>query len=126
LDRLADFAAALSLAFPVPVTSEDALGVRRTFSEQTKAAQAAFQTWLQGGAADGLDSLLGGIPLRSPFGPLRLILKSLTNPPDAAAKSRALLAMVPPGSAFPGARTAAEAELQSPAKRDTKPSTSPM
>jgi hypothetical protein len=49
--------------------------------------------------------------LRSPFGPLRLILKSLTTPSDAASKARGLLAMVPSGSIFGSIRAAAEATL---------------
>ena len=51
------------------------------------------------------------IPLRSPFGPLRLILKSLITPADAARKARGLLAMIPAGSMFAAARAAAEAAL---------------
>ena len=49
--------------------------------------------------------------MRSPFGPLRLILKSLITPADAAGKALGLLAMIPAGSMFAAARAAAEATL---------------
>ena len=72
-----------------------------------RAARDAIQAWLQGSPADEVDRSLGGIALRSPFGAVRLILKSLIGPPDTGAKARALLAMVPDKSAFAGARDAA-------------------
>jgi tetratricopeptide (TPR) repeat protein len=109
--RLADFAAVVSLASPAPAAAEVNPPGGNLWAEQTRAAQAALQAWLQGSPPDEVDRLLGGIPLRSPFGPARLILKSLISPPDAAAKARALLAMVPAESGFAAARGAAEAAL---------------
>jgi cellulose synthase operon protein C len=109
--RLADFAAVLSLASPVPAAAEVNPPGGSLWAEQTRAAQAALQAWLQRSPPDEVDRLLGCIPLRSPFGPARLILKSLITPPDAAAKARALLAMVPAESTFAAARDAAEAAL---------------
>ena len=79
--------------------------------DPSQAAQAALRAWLQGKPPEEVDHLLAGIPLRSPFGPLRLILKSLITPSDAAGKARGLLAMVPAGSIFSAARAAAEATL---------------
>ena len=109
--RLAEFAAALSLAVPAPAAAEPNPPGGKPWAEQSRAAQAALQAWLQGSPPEEVDRLLGGIPLRSPFGPVRLILKSLITPPDAADKARTLLAMVPAESAFAGARGAAEAAL---------------
>ncbi len=105
--RVAELAAVLALAVParaeMPGSAPD--------GDPNHAAQAALTTWLQGKPSDEVDHLLAGTPLRSPVGPLRLILKSLITPPDAAAKSRSLLAMIPAGSMFSAARAAAEATL---------------
>jgi cellulose synthase operon protein C len=109
--RLEDFAAALSLALPTPAAADASSSGGKTWTEQSGAAQAALEAWLQGSSPGDVDRLLGAIPLRSPFGPVRLILKGLISPPDTAAKARTLLAMVPAESAFAGARGAAEAAL---------------
>ena len=77
----------------------------------SRAAQAALTAWLQGEQSDDVDHLLSRIPLRSPFGPLRLLLKSLITPADAAEKALGLLTMIPAGSMFAAARAAAEASL---------------
>ena len=55
--------------------------------------------------------MLSRIPLRSSFGPLRLILKSLVTPSDAQGKALGLLAMVPPDSSFAPVATAATTAL---------------
>jgi tetratricopeptide (TPR) repeat protein len=109
--RLADFAAALSLAVPAPAAPDANAPGGKTWTEQSRAARAALEAWVQDSPPGDIDRLLGSIALRSPFGPVRLILKSLISPPDTAAKARALLAMVPAESAFAGARGAAEAAL---------------
>ena len=106
--RLAEFAAALSLAAPSPAGADTTPEGGEAWAAQNRAAQAALRAWLGGEPEDVVDRLLGGIPLRSPFGAMRLILKSLITPQDAA-KVRALLAMVPAGSIFAGVRDAAEA-----------------
>jgi tetratricopeptide (TPR) repeat protein len=109
--RCAEIVAALSLALPAPAAPETRPPGGTIWAEHTRAARAAIQAWLQGNSADDVDRLLGGIALRSPFGPVRLILKSLIAAPDTAAKARALLTMVPAKSAFAGARDAAETAL---------------
>jgi tetratricopeptide (TPR) repeat protein len=109
--RLADFGAALSLALATPAAVDAYSPGGKTWSEQSRAAQAALEAWLRDSAPGDVDRLLGAIPLRSPFGPVRLILKSLITPPDTAPKVRALLAMVPAESAFAASRGAAEAAL---------------
>ena len=106
--RLTEFAAALSLAAPAPAATDATPEGSEAWAAQNCAAQAALRAWLQGEPEDAVDRLLGGIPLRSPFGAMRLILKSLITPHDAA-KVRALLAMVSAGSIFAGVRDAAEA-----------------
>jgi cellulose synthase operon protein C len=110
-EHCAEFAAALSLALPAPTAPEASPPGAATWSEQTRAARAAIQAWLQGSSTDEVDRLLGGMGLRSPFGAVRLILKGLIVAPDARAKARALLVMVADKSAFAGARDAAEAAL---------------
>ncbi len=109
--RCADMAAALSLALPAPTAPEAGPPGGTIRAEQTRAAREAIRAWLQGSPADEVDRLLGGIALRSPLGAVRLILKSLIAARDTVTKARALLAMVPDGSAFAGARDAAEAAL---------------
>ena len=95
--RVAELAAALALAVPArPETPAAAL--RR--STRGRAHGRHFTAWLQGKPSDEVDHLLARIPLRSPFGPLRLILKSLITPAEAAGKARGLLAMIPAGSMF--------------------------
>ena len=106
--RLAECAAVLSLAAAAP---EAASSAGEAWTEQSGAARAALHAWLQGCSPDELDWLLSRIPLRSPFGPIRLTLKSLIILPDDAEKGRALLAMIPADSAFAGPRAAAEAAL---------------
>ena len=71
----------------------------------------ALDAWLQGKPSDEVDHLLSRIPLRSSFGPLRLILKSLITPSDARGKALGLLAMVSPDSSFAPVAAAATAAL---------------
>ncbi|HEY2131907.1 MAG TPA: hypothetical protein VGH36_02870, partial [Acetobacteraceae bacterium] len=105
--RVTELAAALALA--VPTRTE--MPGSASGAEPSHAAQAALAAWLQGKPADEVDPLLARIPLRSPFGPMRLILKSLITPSDASAKALGLLAMIPAESVFSGARAAVEATL---------------
>ena len=88
LTRIADLAAALWLAGdpPPPETS------------LAKVHDAAEKRWPRGPAeqaAEEVDALLNAIPLRSPFKPLRLVIKSLTGAEDSERRLR-LLDMVPP------------------------------
>jgi cellulose synthase operon protein C len=106
--RVAELAAALTLA--VPVRTEPGVNPPNGASGG-EAARAALAAWLQGKSSDEVDHLLTRIPLRSPFGPLRLILKGLITPSDAAGKALGLLTMIPAGSMFTAARAAAEATL---------------
>jgi cellulose synthase operon protein C len=108
--RLAEFAAALSLAAPAPAAADANPEGGEAWTELDRAAGAALQAWLQGEPEDEVDRLLGRIPLRSPFGAMRLILKGLITSHDAA-KARALLAAIAAGSPFAGVRDAAEAAL---------------
>jgi tetratricopeptide (TPR) repeat protein len=109
--RVAELAAALTLAVPVPIEGPGLTPPRAAAGgEPGHAAQAALTAWLHGKPSDDVDHLLSRIPLRSPFGPLRLILKSLITPAQAQ-KARSLLTMVPAGSMFAAARAAAEASL---------------
>ena len=107
----AEIAAALSLALPAPMAPGANPPAGTIWVELARTARDAIQAWLQGSPADEVDRSLGGIALRSPFGAVRLILKSLIGAPDTGAKARALLAMVPDQSAFAGARDAVEAAL---------------
>ena len=110
--RVAELAAALAIAVPagaeVPGANppDGAAG-----AELSQGARAALTAWLQGKPSDEVDRLLARIPLRSPFGPVRLILKSLITPADAADKAISLLSMIPVGSMFTAARAAVEVML---------------
>ena len=106
--RLRECAAVLALA---AATHEPASAAGEIWAEQSNAARAALNAWVLGSASEELDSLLGRIPLRSPFAPLRLILKALITASGNAEKGRALLAMIPADSMFAGPRAAAEAVL---------------
>jgi cellulose synthase operon protein C len=107
--RLAEGAAALSLAAPAPTVVDAMPGGSETWSEQNRAAETALRAWLQGQPTDEVDRLISRIPLRSPFGGMRLILKSLIT--HDAAKAQALLAMIPADSLFAGVRDTAGAAL---------------
>lgn len=107
--RLAESAAVLSLAAPAPAPAESTPD-GDSWAEQSRAAEAALLGWLQGLPDEEVDRLLGRIPLRSAFGPMRLILKSLTATADSA-KTQALLAMIQPGSVFSGVRDAVATAL---------------
>jgi tetratricopeptide (TPR) repeat protein len=109
---VADLAAALSLV--APTLSEASAGhapAGAHWAELSGAARAALDAWVQGKLPEAVGVLLTAIPLRSPFGPLRVILKALAAPGEAADKALGLLAMVPLHSVFGGFRTAAEAAL---------------
>jgi tetratricopeptide (TPR) repeat protein len=109
---VAELAAALSLAAPLPAEAQGAKPPGgAAWAELSGAAQAALYAWLRGKPSDEVDHLLNRIPLRSPFGPLRLILKSLIMPPDASAKALGLLTMVPATSRFAAASAAAAVAL---------------
>ena len=110
-DGVAGVAALLSLAIPAPGAPPGLGPAGDGWTKASEAAQATLGAWLQGKQPEAVDRLLASIPLRSPFGPLRLILKSLTTPSDAASKARGLLAMVPSGSIFGSIRAAAETTL---------------
>jgi tetratricopeptide (TPR) repeat protein len=107
--RLAECAAVLSLAAPGPTAFDARNGGSEPWLEQNRAAETALRAWLQGQPTDEVDRLISRIPLRSPFGATRLILKSLIT--RDAAKARALLAMIPADSLFAGVRDTAGAAL---------------
>jgi tetratricopeptide (TPR) repeat protein len=106
--RVAELAAALTLAVPAQVTDARPSDAASSV-DPGRAAQAALHAWLHARPSEEVDSLLTRIPLRSPFGPLRLILKSLIMSSEASAKAVGLLTMIPPGSMFASARAATEA-----------------
>jgi len=107
--RVAELAAVISLAAPAP--TEAARPGDNGWPEIVRTAQVALGAWAQNKPADQIEALLARIPLRSPFGPLRLILKGLIAPPDASEKACGLLRMIPADSVFAGFRAVAEAAL---------------
>jgi cellulose synthase operon protein C len=104
-----EIAAALSLI--TPGLAEAATTVDPAWVTLTRAACAALDAWIQGKSASEVEALLTHLPLHSPFGSLRLILKCLVMPRDASNKATALLKKVPPQSAFGRWRMAVEAAL---------------
>ncbi|HEY0553971.1 MAG TPA: hypothetical protein VGG20_06860 [Thermoanaerobaculia bacterium] len=102
--RIADLAAALALAGHPPAAGD-------TPAKDFAAAQKALAAWLGGAAAGEIDGLLNAIPLRSPFKPLRLILKSLITDDEDPGRRTRLLDMIPPDSAFAALARAARVAL---------------
>lgn len=94
--RIADLAAALWLGGNPPPAARP--GDER--SPVFAAAGKALAAWCGGAPAEEVDALLSAILLRSPFKPLRLILKSLISTGDDIERRIRLLDMVPPDSAF--------------------------
>jgi tetratricopeptide (TPR) repeat protein len=110
--KLAELAAALWLAAPVPlVPPGDQKSEAGKWVEHAAAAQQSLTAWIEGKPPQEIDPLLSRIPLRSAFRALRLILKSLMIAPDDPARARQLLDGIPPESAFASFRLAVEAAL---------------
>jgi cellulose synthase operon protein C len=110
--RLAELAAALWLAAPVPLAAvADPKSEAAKWGEYAVAAHQSLTAWIEGKPPQEIDQLLSRIPLRSPFRALRLILKSLVIAPDDPARARQLLDGVPLDSAFASFRLAVEAAL---------------
>ena len=101
--RIADLAAALWLAGDPPLPETPLAKVH-------DAASKALAAWTGGAPADEVDALLNAIPLRSPFKPLRLAIKSLIGG-EAPERRLRLLDMIPPGSAFGALANAARLAL---------------
>jgi tetratricopeptide (TPR) repeat protein len=96
--RIADLAAALWLGGnpPPEAPADDERSPSRVFA----AADKALAAWCGGAPVEEVDALLNAIPLRSPFKPLRLILKSLISSGDDIERRIRLLDMMPSDSAF--------------------------
>ena len=110
--RLAELAAALWLAAPVPLTPPaDQKSEAGKWVEHAVAAQQSLTAWIEGKPPQEIEQFLSRIPLRSAFGALRLILKSLLTARDDPARARQLLDGIPPESAFASIRLAVEAAL---------------
>lgn len=110
--RLEDLAAALSLAGPVQHDVPSAGPAELTrWTELTAASRQALAAWVDGAAEEEIDRQLERISLRSPFKPVRLILKSLITAGQDPDRSRRLLEGIPADSAFAAFRQAVEAAL---------------
>jgi cellulose synthase operon protein C len=110
--RLAELAAPLWLAAPVPLHSPACQKSEAgKWVEHAAAAQQSLTAWIEGKPPQEIDQFLSRIPLRSAFRALRLILKSLLTAPDDPARARQLLDGIPPESAFASFRLAVEAAL---------------
>jgi hypothetical protein len=114
--QLADLTAALLLAVPVRLEAPaDQHPERSQWVEFADAAQQALSAWIEGRSGQEIEPLLSRIPLRSPFKPLRLILKALISAPENHERTRQLLDGIPADSAFASLRSAVDAAL--PAER---------
>jgi cellulose synthase operon protein C len=110
--QLAELAAALWLTAPVPLElPAERQSEGGKWVEQAAAAQQTLAAWVEGQPPQEIDQLLSRIPLRSPFGALRLLLKSLITAPDDPARARQLLDGIPLDSPFKSFRLAVEAAL---------------
>jgi tetratricopeptide (TPR) repeat protein len=100
-ERLAELAAALALATPgaAPPADDACAALWRNAVETLRA-------WCLGEPAEAVERRLAGLPLRSAFRPLRLILKALLIGPAEPDKAAGLLAMVPANGPFGAFATA--------------------
>jgi hypothetical protein len=94
-ERLAELAAALSLAEPNGVPPADA-----AWAALCRNAAQALQAWREGAPAEAVEKLLATLPLRCGFWPLRLILKALVTGQAEPEKAAGLLARVPANGVF--------------------------
>jgi cellulose synthase operon protein C len=109
--RFAELAAALWLAAPVPLAVADPGTERGRFGEQAAAARESLTAWIDGAPPQAIEAQLGRIPLRSPFGAVRIILKSLITAPGDPDRARQLLQGIAADSPFASLRDAVEATL---------------
>jgi hypothetical protein len=114
--RLEDAAAALALLQPTAfadglagAASADA----HRWTDMTAAAQAAIAAFTSGMDAAMLDGLMAKIPLRSPFGPVRTIVRSLALLTEDRTKARRLIEAIAQDSTFFPFRAAIEQVLSS-------------
>jgi tetratricopeptide (TPR) repeat protein len=109
---LEELTAALLVAVPtLPGLAASASAEVSRWHQLAMAARAALAAWVDGAPGEVLEKHLNAISLRSPFKPVRLLLKCLiTQPPDAARREQ-LLNAIPPSSPFFSFRHAVEAAL---------------
>jgi tetratricopeptide (TPR) repeat protein len=107
--RLNELAAALALISPPPATASaaNAPGATR-WVELAAVARQALSAWSSGASLDEVDGVAAKIPLHSPFGSVRLLLKSLC---ADATRAQRLLVGIPADSPFAALRRAIEATL---------------
>lgn len=86
-ERLATVTAALRLCVSVPPSAG---GPRAADGDPHAAAERALAAWTGGSPEAEVDAALAAIPLRSPYRPLRLVLKALTTEDDAARRQTLL------------------------------------
>lgn len=110
-EPLAELAAALWLAAPAPPAAAGERKDAAAFYEHGAAARESLTAWIEGKPADEIDRSLSRIPLRSAFGTLRLLLKSLLTAADDPARARRLLDAIAPESPFASLRLALAASL---------------
>ena len=112
--KMAELAAALFLAVPTELRGpHDADSPRGMWLRSAAAAKSALDAWTDAKPDEEVDALLAKIPLNSPFGAARLILKSLLLAPRDGLKARRMLEGVARDSAFAPLRAAAEAVIES-------------
>lgn len=104
--------AALLVAIPVlPGLAANAPAEVSRWHQLAVAARAALAAWYDGAPAEAMEKHLNAISLRSPFRPIRLLLKSLITRPLDAARIEQLLNTIPQHSPFFPFRQAVEAAL---------------
>ena len=109
---LEELTAALLVSVPVlPGLAANASAEASRWHQLAIAARAALTAWFDGAPGEVIEKHLNAISLRSPFRPIRLLLKCLiTQPPDAA-RTEHLLNAIQPYSPFFPFRQAVEAAL---------------
>ena len=106
---LSELTAAMFLARPVPLAARGDPPARVEWIAAANAARKALAALTAQKPPDEIEPFIAAIPARSPFGPVRLIVKSLII--DDPAKARRFVDGVPQASPFGPLRLAAEATL---------------
>ncbi len=110
---LEELTAALLVAVPLlPAPARPDPPAAARWRELAAASREALTAWVEGATAEAMDQHLNRISLRSPFRPVRLLLKSLATLPPDPERTRRLLETIGPGSPFFAFRQAAEAAVR--------------
>jgi tetratricopeptide (TPR) repeat protein len=93
-------AALLVIVAPLPTLVPGATAEQTRWRDLAMAARKALAAWSDGAPAEEIDGHLNRVSLRSPFRPVRLLLKALITSSKDAERTRRILESLPPRSPF--------------------------